>query len=101
MWFQRTSYDLATNPTALKQMRGAPTPVASATNLAIYKNFPFAEKYKVAFRVEAFNALNSSAFGGQGGANSNISNLATFGTVTTSTQQNDPRIFQFSLKLSF
>jgi hypothetical protein len=100
-WVVLGSYDKRTTPFFLKQLRGPSTPLASTINLSIYKTFPIKESNKVTFRAEAYNLLNSPAYGGTGTVNTTISQTSTFGSVTTTSAQNDPRIMQFSLKYNF
>jgi hypothetical protein len=100
-WVALGTYDKKTTPFFIKQLRSPSTPLASTINLSIYKTFPIRESYKFTFRAEAYNVLNSPSYGGQSAVNTSISQTSTFGTVTTTAAQNDPRIMQFSMKLSF
>jgi hypothetical protein len=70
-------------------------------DMAIARDFPFAESAKVQFRAEYFNIFNHTNFG-----DPNTTLNGTFGEITGTTPQNgaganDPRIAQFSLKLLF
>ena len=57
------------------------------------KNFPLSERFKLQFRAEFFNLTNTPQFGRPGQA----FGLAQFGVI--SSQANNPRQIQFSLKL--
>lgn len=61
-------------------------------DLAIMKNFPFAESRRVEFRTEFFNAFNNPTFGRPGAR----VGTSGFGVVTTSLPG---RIIQFGLKV--
>ena len=59
---------------------------------SLFKNFDVTEKVKVRFTADFFNALNHPN-------NANPNNAT--GLQDLSTQTNEPRIVQFSLRLSF
>jgi len=63
---------------------------------SIFREFPFLESRSVEFRVESFNTPNTVIMGTP---NSNLSNPATFGTVTGTA--NSPRSLQLGLKIRF
>jgi Carboxypeptidase regulatory-like domain len=70
-------------------------------DLSIARDFPFSERTMLQFRAEYFNLFNHTNFG-----DPNVTLNSSFGEVTGTTPQNgananDPRIAQFSLKLSF
>lgn len=65
-------------------------------NLGIFKNFKMAERTKLQFRLEAFNALNHPRFAGP----NTDPGSANFGRVTPS-QENTARLVQLALKLNF
>jgi hypothetical protein len=72
---------------------------ASRTNemeLGIYKNFQVSERWKAQLRGQAFNLFNHPRFGAP---NTDPSN-SQFGVVAPA-QQNEPRVLQFALKVSF
>ena len=98
------------NPSAFK----APTPGAWGNlkhnavrgpgrddwNLALHKNFNFAEKANFEFRAEAFNVWNHTQFRADtqaGGYGQNLSG-SNFGVIT---QAYDPRVLQLGGKISF
>ncbi|HKR26369.1 MAG TPA: carboxypeptidase regulatory-like domain-containing protein [Acidobacteriaceae bacterium] len=69
-------------------------------NLALHKNFSFAEKANFEFRAEAFNVWNHTQFRADqqaGGYGQNLSG-SNFGVIT---QTHDPRVLQLGGKLSF
>jgi hypothetical protein len=65
-------------------------------NVAMAKTFAFMERWKFAFRAEAFNLLNHPLYG----APSTSFTAATFGQLPRD-QQNFPRIVQVSARLLF
>lgn len=65
-------------------------------DLSVFKQFQPAERLRLQFRAEAFNAFNRVRFGSP---NTNVNGGANFGRITT--QANDPRQLQFGLKLLF
>ena len=65
-------------------------------DLSVFKQFQLAERLRLQFRAEAFNAFNRVRFGSP---NTNVNAGANFGRVTS--QANDPRQLQFGLKLLF
>jgi hypothetical protein len=67
-------------------------PRAWSTDISLFKNFVFKERYNVRFTADFFNAFNHPNDG-----NPN----ATTGLQDLSTQTNDPRIIQFSLRFSW
>jgi hypothetical protein len=88
-------------------------PWAEQTQLALQKEFLFAEKARLQFRAEAFNMTNTPIFNGPNTGNPNSpiqrqGNIPSdqpgaytgFGTVGPSTQ-NSPRQVQMSLKVLF
>jgi hypothetical protein len=73
--------------------------------MAVSREFPILEKYRVEFRAEAFNLTNSFRAGislpaltaGASGVNTTFG-TPTFGQITSAL---DPRILQMALKFSF
>jgi hypothetical protein len=63
-------------------------------DLSVFKNIPITERFRLQFRAEAFNIQNRANF------QNPVSNAAagTFGRITAA---DDPRVFQFGLKLAF
>ncbi len=82
-----------TIPTRWSNVRASRT---NELNLGIYKNFKKAERLKIQYRFEVFNAFNHPRFGAPN-ANPTSSN---FGMVTK-TQQNNARQVQMALKINF
>jgi len=65
-------------------------------NAGLFKNFAFAERFKAQLRGEFFNVMNRARFGGP----NTDPGSSSFGRVTPS-QNNQPRVIQLALKLSF
>ena len=64
---------------------------------ALVRKFNMTERANLQFRAEYFNLLNHTNFGNPA---TSLANSATFGRIT-STNNNDPRIAQLSVKLLF
>ena len=69
-------------------------PATHQFDLAVYKAFPFRERFRLQFRAEAFNAFNTPNFGVP---NVQVGNPA-FGRISGADR---PRNLQFGLKLIF
>ena len=69
-------------------------PDAVNFDTSVFKNIPLPDKYRLEFRVEAFNSLNHVLFSNP---NSTLTN-PTFGSILSA---NDPRVIQLALKLVF
>jgi hypothetical protein len=68
-------------------------------DLSIFRGFPiWGEDKKLQFRAEAFNLFNTVIFGPP---NSDVSNTANFGVVTSRANGNSPRVLQFGLRFIF
>jgi len=68
-------------------------------DFSVFRGFPiWSEERKLEFRAEAFNLFNTVIFGSP---NSDISNGANFGTVTSRANANGPRVLQFGLRFIF
>lgn len=63
------------------------------SDLALFRNASFPEKFSMQFRVEAYNLFNRVQFGPPGG----VVGTSTFGVV--SSQTNNARLLQFALKI--
>jgi hypothetical protein len=59
------------------------------------------EKLQLNCRTEFFNLFNTPQFGGGMNGLDTNANSPTFGQIASSSQSNEPRIGQFSLKLRF
>jgi hypothetical protein len=66
-------------------------------DFSLFKVFPVAERMNVEFRVEVFNLSNTANFANP----NNTLGGANFGAITSSQYNYVPRVFQFSLKMSF
>ncbi len=68
-------------------------------DFSVFRGFPlWGEGRKVEFRAEAFNLFNTVIFGSP---NSDVSNPANFGTVTSRANANEARVLQFGLRFIF
>ncbi len=83
------------------QLRG---PSKKTLDFAMYKNFTFAERFRVQFRWEAFNITNTPWFGDPAGVSfSNINQIVPNGSRDGEIRglRTPMRIMQLGLKLSF
>ena len=80
-------------------------PGIQRVDLSLFKNFDLYERFKLEFRTEAFNVLNTAQF-----VNPNATlNLAatggapvsTYGTITSTANAYNPRLVQFAARLKF
>jgi hypothetical protein len=99
-WQQLGPYDERITPVFLTKMRTAVTSIGSGVNASIFKDFPVKETDKITFRAEVYNMFNESSFAGMMALDTTPTD-PTFGAISTSSQTNEPRIFQFSLKFAF
>jgi hypothetical protein len=80
-------------------------------DLSVFKDFTFAEKYRLSFRAEAYNITNTANFAL---ANSNIAswtvkrdpagiptNGGAFGQITSTNIGFTPRVMQLALRMTF
>jgi len=82
-----------TYPTRWSDVRASRT---NELNFGIYKTFSVSETWKAQLRGEAFNLFNHPRFGSAGTDPTN----SQFRVVAPA-QQNEPRVIQLALKLSF
>jgi hypothetical protein len=82
------------NPNARAFYQG---PGAWNTDFSLFKNFKINESMNVRFTADFFNVFNHPNNNGPGQPGFNV----TTGLQDLSTQQNDPRIIQFSLRFDF
>jgi hypothetical protein len=72
-------------------------------DMGVSKGFamPWSEKQKLVFRWDSFNTFNHPSFNppGSSGSNSTLSNLSTFGLITSTSSV--PRVFQLALRYEF
>jgi hypothetical protein len=99
-WQQLGNYDKNTTAQNLTDIRGKVTTFQSNINMSVYKDFSIRERYKATFRAEAYNVLNSPVFAGSSFIITSTTS-SSFGSIDHTRASNDPRQFQFSLKLSF
>ena len=66
---------------------------------AVVRNFIVRDHYRIQFRAEAFNLVNSVRFANPG----TVMGTTTFGVVTAggSSQQNQPRLIQLAVRINF
>jgi outer membrane receptor protein involved in Fe transport len=97
-WFDTNVFSSApayTYGTAPRTFNGVRSAGAANLDMTISKTFQIYEKLRLQFRGEAFNVSNTPRFAPPNQAFGN----ALFGKVTS--QQNQPRVVQFGLKLLF
>ncbi|MGH9666304.1 MAG: TonB-dependent receptor domain-containing protein, partial [Bryobacteraceae bacterium] len=70
-------------------------PGLTNVDFSVMRSFPILERYRLQFRAEAFNLLNTAQFNPPG----NAINSSTFGVVTSTTSP--PRQIQFALRVDF
>ena len=80
-------------------------------DFSIFKDFQFAEKYRLSFRAEAYNITNTPNFALPGAAVSSWTvkdnpagiptNAGAFGQITASNLGFTPRVMQLALKMTF
>ena len=89
---QQLSYNVRTFPLLFSGVRGDGR---ANWDFSVIKNFPIHEPVTIQFRAEAYNSFNHANFN----APNTSPTSSAFGTITGTA--NDPRNFQFSLKLKF
>jgi hypothetical protein len=67
-------------------------------NASVTKSFPVRERFQWYVRIEVFNFPNHLSYFGVNGGSVNTTAPANFGQISSAT---DPRILQFSLRVSF
>jgi hypothetical protein len=100
-WQIITDYQKQTTSNFLSQVRGYATPLKAGINLALFKQFAVTERSKIEFRGEFFNLFNSAGYGGGMGGLDTDATSPTFGVISTTTQSNEPRVGQLSLRFTF
>ncbi len=75
---------------------GLRNPTFWSQDLSVARQFPLSERIRLQLQGDAFNVFNNVIFSGPASLNINSAN---FGRVTS--QANDPRVLQLSLKLQF
>lgn len=94
-WFNIDAFRQATVGTfgnvGRNSLRG---PGAATLDLSVFRNIPITERFRLQFRAESFNVANRANFQNPNGNRA----AGTFGRITGA---DDPRVFQFGLKLLF
>jgi len=78
-------------------------------DMSVFKDFPVFRESTIQFRAEAFNIINTTNFSNPnnsmsvspGTGDTYIVNPSNFGTITTTSTNYNPRLFQFALKYQF
>jgi hypothetical protein len=106
--FQRVTCQIPSRPdlchlgsVGYNSLRG---PGQRQMDFSMYKNFAITERYRVQFRWEAFNALNTPWYGDPAGISfANANTITSTGTRDGEIRslRNSMRIMQFGLKFSF
>lgn len=73
-------------------------PRARTLNGALLKSFPLHDRLNLQFRAEFFNVFNTPNFGQPGAS---LSTPSTFGVISSSAVNMNPRQMQFALRLQF
>lgn len=100
-WFNTTCYTQTSNFAYGNEPRVDPAIRGQGVanwDFSLVKGTPIGDRINVQFRAEVFNAFNRVQFGLPNATCCTATN-STFGTI--STQQNNPRQFQFALKTTF
>jgi hypothetical protein len=100
-WFNTSIFDRASGDQLASNIRTFPLRFSNVRfdsqrrlDLSANKIFPISERFKLRFRGDTFNALNTPVLRGP-------NTTATSSAFGTSTDQEPPRSFQFSLNLQF
>ena len=72
-------------------------PAGQHVDIGLGKAFPIHENYRLNFKAEGFNMLNSVIFSNPG----TTVGSSTFGKITSTRADYNPRAFQFALRLEF
>ena len=97
-WFNTAAFAQPANFTSGNMSRtytGVRQDKTKNLDFSLFKNFQITERFRLAFRAEAFNLTNTPVFGAPG----TTVNGANFGIITG--QSNTPRNLQLGLKLVF
>ena len=100
-WFNTAIFDRASGDQVASNLRTFPLRFSNVRfdsqrrlDLSVNKMFPINERLKMRFRADTFNALNTPVLRGP-------NTSATSSAFGTSTDQEPPRSFQFSLNMQF
>lgn len=100
-WFNTAIFDRASGDQLASNLRTFPLRFSNVrydsqrrVEFSLNKMFPITERFKMRFRADTFNALNTPVLQGP----NTTATGSTFGTVSG---QEPPRSFQFSLNLQF
>jgi len=97
-WFDTTAFQAQPFGTVGSEARDAVFgPHYRHFDVSIFKDFSFAERYKLQARVESFNLTNTPNFSAPGAT----LGTSTFGVVTSTRTGSTPRQLQAALRLTF
>jgi hypothetical protein len=95
-WFNTAAFQRAALGTfgnvGRNSLRG---PGYASLDIALFRNIPITERFRLQFRAESFNLLNRANFNNP---NATVTAGVNFGKIQSAL---DPRVFQFGLKLLF
>jgi hypothetical protein len=98
-WFNTTAFQPQVKGTAGNERSNSVYgPHARVLNISAMKEFPIKEALRLQFRAECFNLTNTPNFAAPG---NDISVPGTFGVISSTAANMNPREFQFALKLMF
>jgi hypothetical protein len=97
-WFNTSAFQAQTPGTTGNELRNQIYgPGLQHVDLSLFKTFDLTERFKLEFRTEAFNVLNTAAFAFP---NASLGNSAN-GIISSTINAYSPRVVQFAAKLQF